>query len=249
VELTLLSYNIHKGFSARNRAFILPQIRAAIRETGADITFLQEVLGSHSAHQRKYKDWPNEEQFEYLADSVWPHYAYGKNAVYDEGHHGNAVLSKFPIVQHDNFDISGRENEHRGILHCRLRIPDVQGEVDCYCTHLGLFRSTRRQQFQRICEWVNSTSAPQAPLLLGGDFNDWQQQACRLLETQLHVNEAYRKHHGRLARTFPSSFPLLALDRIYCRGFEVISAAVLRGRPWSGLSDHAPVLARLAWES
>ena len=46
-------------------------------------------------------------------------------------------------------------------------------------------------------------------------------------------------------RTFPSAFPWLRLDRIYQRGFAVRSARVLRGKPWTQLSDHAPILAEL----
>jgi endonuclease/exonuclease/phosphatase family metal-dependent hydrolase len=46
-------------------------------------------------------------------------------------------------------------------------------------------------------------------------------------------------------RTFPSAFPMLRLDRIYQRGFAVRSARVLRGKPWSQLSDHSPILAEL----
>lgn len=46
-------------------------------------------------------------------------------------------------------------------------------------------------------------------------------------------------------RTFPSAFPWLRLDRIYQRGFAVRSARVLRGKPWSQLSDHSPILAEL----
>ena len=42
----------------------------------------------------------------------------------------------------------------------------------------------------------------------------------------------------RPARTFPSIFPVLRLDRIYVRGFSVIEASVQRGAPWSLLSDH-----------
>lgn len=43
-------------------------------------------------------------------------------------------------------------------------------------------------------------------------------------------------------KTFPSKFPILRLDRIYQRGFAVKQAQVLRGRPWSLLSDHAPIV-------
>jgi len=46
-------------------------------------------------------------------------------------------------------------------------------------------------------------------------------------------------------RTFPAAFPWLRLDRIYQRGFAVRSARVLRGKPWSQYSDHAPLLAEL----
>lgn len=46
----------------------------------------------------------------------------------------------------------------------------------------------------------------------------------------------------RPPRTFPAKFPLLRLDRIYQRGFAVKKAQVLRGKPWTLLSDHAPIV-------
>jgi endonuclease/exonuclease/phosphatase family metal-dependent hydrolase len=51
--------------------------------------------------------------------------------------------------------------------------------------------------------------------------------------------------HGRALATFPSVMPILRLDRIYVRGFKVVSAQVHRGRPWSLLSDHLAVSADL----
>ena len=36
--------------------------------------------------------------------------------VYPKGHHGNAVMSKFPIVQHQNHDVSIAGPEKRGLL-------------------------------------------------------------------------------------------------------------------------------------
>jgi endonuclease/exonuclease/phosphatase family metal-dependent hydrolase len=47
------------------------------------------------------------------------------------------------------------------------------------------------------------------------------------------------------ARTFPASMPMLRLDRIYLRGFEVESAEVMRGGLWANLSDHAPIVSTL----
>jgi signal transduction histidine kinase len=75
----------------------------------ADVVFLQEIHGEHKGHQANLQDWPNEAQFEYLADSIWHHHAYGKNAVYPEGHHGNAILSKYPIKRWDNLDLTLHE--------------------------------------------------------------------------------------------------------------------------------------------
>ena len=71
-KVTILSYNIHKGFSPAGTRKMLQEMRVLLREVGADIVFLQEVMG--------VKDFRSEQsQFEYLADQIWPHYAYGKN--------------------------------------------------------------------------------------------------------------------------------------------------------------------------
>ena len=93
----IITYNIHKGFSVGNRRFVLQQIRDELRLADVDIVFLQEIQGQHVLHKSKMIDWPNESQFEYMADRLWPHYAYGKNAIYNAGHHGNAILSKYPF--------------------------------------------------------------------------------------------------------------------------------------------------------
>ena len=97
MKLKILSYNIHKGFTVSNKKFILEGIRFALRELDPDILFLQEVLGDHKTNQIYIPDW--ETQFEYLADENWLHHAYGKNAVYTEGHHGNAILRFFAVTK------------------------------------------------------------------------------------------------------------------------------------------------------
>ena len=56
----------------------------------------------------------------------WPattmHCAYGMNAVYDHGHHGNALVSSFPIASSRNQDVSDHAYEARGILHCVVQM-------------------------------------------------------------------------------------------------------------------------------
>lgn len=114
-RLRVLTVNTHKGFTAFNRRFILPELREAVRSTQADIVFLQEVLGSHDRHAARYPGWPQTSQYEFLADSMWSDFAYGRNAVYPDGHHGNALLSKYPIIEHRNLDVSITGPERRGL--------------------------------------------------------------------------------------------------------------------------------------
>ncbi len=102
----VLTINTHMGFNAFNRRFILPELRDAVRATGADIVLLQEVMGSHDLHKLRVDNWPETPHYEFLADTMWRDFAYGRNAVYPEGHHGNAVLSRLPILEHHNRDIS-----------------------------------------------------------------------------------------------------------------------------------------------
>ena len=84
--------------------------------------------------------------------AIRPQYAYGRNAVYADGHHGNAVLSKFPISHVENRDISIAGPERRGLLHCVLEAP--QGQIHAVCVHLGLLEAHRRRQMQMLCDLV-----------------------------------------------------------------------------------------------
>ena len=95
--LRLVTYNIHKGFSQFNRHLMVHELREQLRILGADIVFLQEVQGDHNLHAALVDGWPAEPQHDFLAADVWQSTAYASNVVYDHGHHGNAILSRFPI--------------------------------------------------------------------------------------------------------------------------------------------------------
>ncbi|MEW6057621.1 MAG: endonuclease/exonuclease/phosphatase family protein [Bdellovibrionota bacterium] len=246
--LRVLSYNIHKGFSATNLNFILKQIKESIELVHADLVFLQEVIGHHETHKNKLKDWPTVSQFEFLADKLWPHFAYGKNAVYTEGHHGNAILSKYPITSFENIDVSTNRLESRGILHATIKIPEVDTEVHAICLHLGLFEAGRKIQINHLCKRIESLVPRNAPLIVGGDFNDWQERASPILKKKLNLEEAFLKQQGSHARTFPSWLPVFKLDRIYCRKLSVEEAKILTDGVWSSLSDHAAIYAELRFD-
>ena len=95
MNLTVATFNIHKGFSHLTRRMVIHELRERLHHMAADVLFLQEVQGSHERHAVRYNDWPGKPQHEFIADQVWREVAYGKNAIYRHGHHGNALLSRF----------------------------------------------------------------------------------------------------------------------------------------------------------
>ncbi len=244
-SVKVLTVNIHKGFTFFNRKFILPELREAVRSIGADVVFLQEVTGTHAKHPDRYENYPDTPHYEFLADTIWPQYAYGRNAVYTNGDHGNAVLSKFPIVRFENHDISISGPEKRGLLHCELQMPDRSINLHAICVHLSLTESHRTQQMDRLCRLVHSAIPPQSPVIVAGDFNDWRHRAHAQLEKGADLHEVFVQAYGQAARTFPARLPILRLDRIYVRNAIGHAPMVLPHKPWSHLSDHAPLAAEI----
>lgn len=236
----VLTINTHKGFTTFNRRFILPELRDAVRTVGADIVCLQEVMGAHEAHSTRFENWPDTSHYEFLADTVWDDFAYGRNAVYPEGHHGNAVLSRLPITRFDNRDISVEGHEKRGMLHCQINVPNESIHVHVICVHLGLHERHRQEQLKMLCDLVNQLPEGE-PVVVAGDFNDWRQKANPLLKNRAGLDEVFTRAHGRPARTFPAGLPLLRLDRIYVKHARVSSPATINLRQWRRLSDHAPL--------
>ena len=276
--LRIATYNIHKGvsgFALRNR---IHDLRLGVTKLNADIMFLQEVQGRNDSHSERFSNWPEEAQHDFLASEGWAEAVYGRNAVRNKGtfvsDHGNALLSRFPLVSHENLDISDHRFEQRGLLHCEIDWADQR--VHCICAHLGLFEGSRLRQVEAMIARINEHVPADAPLIIAGDFNDWRVRLGQTLRDQLGVREVFdqegsgddaasagetpaKRLKRRLragfergisdspqpARTFPSAFPILRLDRVYVRGFKVAKARVMHGTAWRKLSDHAPIVVDL----
>lgn len=234
--LHVVTYNIHKGFSHFNRRMVLHELRDRLRELNADIVFLQEVQGENVRDALRHHSYPAQPQHEFLADQIWPHHAYGKNAVYDEGHHGNAVLSRYPIVRWENQDISAHRFESRGLLHCEIELPETGQLLHCICVHFGLSARGRGVQFNALVDRIKQMVPADAPLIIAGDFNDWRNRARSLLAHELQLHEVHEACHGKLALSYPAGMPLLRMDRIYVRGLEIQHSNV---HVWKKISDHA----------
>jgi endonuclease/exonuclease/phosphatase family metal-dependent hydrolase len=261
MKIRIATYNIHKGVSSFGNKPRVVALKQALAAMQANVYFLQEVQGRHDLLAARHAGlWPGQAQHEFLAGDS--HQAvYGMNAVYDHGHHGNALLSNLPIASSRNQDVSDHKYESRGILHCLIHL-DTQ-PVHCYVIHLGLFAGGRRRQAEALIEAVLDSAPPGAPVIIAGDFNDWGNHLSEALRSRLGVTEVFdervpsvgmgsflRRLRGlnakiQPARTFPAMLPFLQLDRIYVRGFSIESADVLKGALWARLSDHAPILATL----
>lgn len=134
-------------------------------------------MGAHEVHPLHVENWPDTSHYEFLADTMWSDFAYGRNAVYPEGHHGNAVLSRYPIEHYENRDVSVDGAEKRGVLYCRIVPPMTGKAIHVMCVHLETLREAHRQaQLAMLAEWVNELPDGE-PVLVAGDFNDWRQKA------------------------------------------------------------------------
>ncbi|MCG6941372.1 MAG: endonuclease/exonuclease/phosphatase family protein [Thiohalocapsa sp.] len=243
-EFSVLTYNIHKGFSMGGRQFVLHRMRDALAQTGADVVFLQEALGQHDTHAQRLREWPQYPQFEFLADTVWPHHAYGRNALYGQGHHGNAILSRYPFVQWENIDVSPYPfAASRSLMHGVIELPGSGTRLHLVCVHFGFFGVERRPQIRRLCERIEAHVPHDEPLVVAGDFNDWSGRAERHFNAELGLVEVFRTLHGEHARTWPAMAPVLPMDRIYYRGAKPLAAERLGLAPWRDLSDHTPLQA------
>lgn len=236
MRLKILSYNIHKGFDWKNQNYQLLEIKELITDLKADIVFLQEVVGENTKIK---KNGLIDTQFEFLADGIWQHYSYGKNAVYDHGHHGNLILSKYPIESFENVNLSTNPLEQRGMLVCKINTPHKS--FYAACLHLNLLNSGRVSQYKKIATHVHlKNSEEDNPIIIAGDFNDWNKKSSSYFEKNLGMKEAHKTMHGQYAKTFPAGFPFLCLDRVYVKNLEIINSSVI-SKLNLHLSDHLPL--------
>lgn len=242
-RLQVLTYNIHKGFSPGKVRFMLHKMRDAIESVNADLVFLQEVQGEHKGQEKWIREWPDASQFEFLADELWPHYAYGKNAIYQAGHHGNAILSKYPFHSWENINVATVSRASRSLLHGIIHVSNIKNNVHVLCIHLSLFKSKRHEQLAQLSQRIAEQVPIGDPLIIAGDFNDWRKDATDYLEENLGMQEVFKVLEGDYAKTFPALRPTLWVDRIYFRGMTLEEGICLNGKPWRSLSDHLPLYA------
>lgn len=225
--LRIVSYNIHKGRSAMGVRESLSELRLGLYGLRPDLLFLQEVQG------RNERESILDAQHESLGAALNMDVCYGCNAVRADTDHGNALLSRFPVLGFENQDISDHRLEQRGLLHATILIDETP--VHCIVVHLGLFAGGRSRQINALVERIKRLVPAQDPLLIAGDFNDWNNRLAPLFVQQLGLYEVFSASpRGLSARQLPLSksvrnlgrslrslqFPAARLDSIFELGIN-----------------------------
>ena len=235
--LRIATYNIHKGVQGVGpvRRLEIHNIGHAVEQLDADIVCLQEVRKLHRREQRYFTRWPELPQAEFLCpEGYFP--VYQTNATTRHGEHGNALLSRWPVVGHGHEDMSDHRFEQRGLLHVELQVN--RQRVHVIVLHLGLIASSRVRQVEQLGQFIAREIPRRAPLIVAGDLNDWGAKLRPAMNAL-----GLRDFIGERALTYPSRLPLAQLDYVYSRGLKPVGLLVPRGRIWWRMSDHLPLIA------
>ncbi|HKQ30357.1 MAG TPA: endonuclease/exonuclease/phosphatase family protein [Burkholderiales bacterium] len=221
--LTVATYNIHRCVG-RDRRFDPKRILTVLHELDADVIALQELL------------WDPQDAL-HLLDHFAAELTYraipGPTLQRRDGHYGNAILTRLPIHSVNDIDLSVRRCEARGAIDAVLGRPGESIRV--IATHLGLWPAERRKQMRRLLALLAGTAIN--PTVLMGDLNEWFLWGRPL--RWLHAYFGYT----RAPATYPTRFPLFALDRIWIKpALTSIPMAVVTPLTRAA-SDHFPLRA------
>lgn len=238
--LRVVTWNIHKGVQGIGpaRRLEIHNIGHAVEQLDADLVCLQEVRRVHRREEKHFSRWPDLPQADFLAPEGYEA-IYRTNAVTRHGEHGNALLSRWPVLSHRHEDMSDHRFEQRGLLHAEVKLPGRTLHV--IVLHLGLVPASRVRQIQQLIGYIGREVPEGASVLVAGDFNDWGQRL-----THMMAQAGLREWADTPVLTFPSRLPLAHLDHVYARGMEPQGGMVPRGRIWRRMSDHLPLLAEFS---
>ncbi len=233
--IRVATYNVHKcrGLDGRVRP---RRIAEVLRELDADVIALQEVVRAHGPGREA-------DQARFLAEELGAHPAFGENRRLSGGGYGNLVLTRLPLREARNYDISAPGCEPRGCLRVDIDLNGA-GVLHVFNVHLGTaFFERRRQARALVHAGILNRGAPNGPRVVLGDFNEWTRGlASRLLGSSF--ESADIRAHLRRSRTYPGILPLLHLDHIYFDpALRMEGLALHRSRTALVASDHLPLVA------
>lgn len=225
---TIASYNIHKCVGTDGR-FDPARTAAVVAELDADIVALQEVDERHGERAGLL----DLEAIAKATDLVPLHVSANKPS---HGWHGNIILARRGKV-HEVHTMKLPGLEPRGALIIDLEYNDAPLRI--IAAHFGLLRRSRSLQAKALLAAANGVTRP---TVLLGDLNEWR---VRTRSSLLELLPQFGPLHAVLP-SFPSRYPLLALDRILARPPSLIASLEVHQSPLARIaSDHLPLKARL----
>jgi endonuclease/exonuclease/phosphatase family metal-dependent hydrolase len=233
--MRIVTYNIHKACGMDRRTSI-KRIANVLRELDADIVALQEIFSVCDTHAG---------QVETLASELGLTAAFGCTRQHQGRPYGNAILTRWPILQSRDMDISWGRRESRGCIRADLKTP--RGMLHVFNIHMGTRYFERRHQVRSLLASKPVHEDLSGPRVLVGDFNEWTKGlTTKMLSKKfesLNLELLVRKR-----RSYPGLLPLLHLDHIYFeRPLHVERAELIRTRLSKIASDHLPLVATFAW--
>jgi endonuclease/exonuclease/phosphatase family metal-dependent hydrolase len=231
-RISVATYNIHQCIGTDGRCDP-ERVAKVLQELGADILALQEVdataAGIHESGQ-----------VDYLAAATGMQAVAGLMIRRHIADFGNVLLSAHPIKEVRHIDLSIPGREPRGAIDADLEIDGAPVRV--IVTHLGLGARERRKQVKKLLQAIahpDGTENMRLTILLG-DINEW----APLTRPLRWINA--RMGRPPAARTFPASFPVFALDRIWVRPAQALSDMRVHITPVTRVaSDHLPIAANI----
>jgi len=215
----------------------MKRIANVLSNINADIIALQEIFAVCDSQ---------EGQVEMLASEL------GLNAVFSCTRHvqsrpyGNAVLTRWPILDSHDMDISWAHRERRGCIRADLKTP--RGTLHVFNIHMGTSYFERRHQVRSFLASRQIIEDLSGPRVIAGDFNEWiKGLTTRMLSDKF--ESLNLELHVRKGRSYPGWLPLLHLDHIYFeRPLHVDKAELVRTPLSKVASDHLPLVATFSWE-
>lgn len=233
-RIRVATYNVHKC-RGLDRQVSPARIVAVLREIGADIVALQEVVCLPGDDDR--------DQAHYIARQLGMEFRLGENRRIEGAAYGNVVLSRYPIAFTHNHDISIAGREQRGCLRVDI---DLHGArlLHIYNVHLGTSFFERRRQARRLLdEDILANGGHAGPRIMLGDFNEWTRGLTSKLLARYFDSADLRLHLGR-SRTYPGILPFMHLDHIYYDHDLLLEGGALHRSGTSLIaSDHLPLVA------
>ncbi|MEI9937518.1 MAG: endonuclease/exonuclease/phosphatase family protein [Pseudomonadota bacterium] len=233
-----MTYNVHSCVGTDGK-LDPSRIAEVIARSAADVVALQELdVGQARTEGLHQPEWLAEKLQMYV------HFTAARRC--DEGHYGNAILSRHPFSVRSEGGLRRRGGEQRAVQWLKVSIGGL--ELNVMNTHLSIQFRERLMQIDQLlgAEWI-AKSEGHLPLVVCGDLNSSRfSPVYRGLRRDL--VDAQRANGSRAVATWPSRRPLFRIDHLFTsKTIEVLRCEVRRDRLTMAASDHLPLLAELSF--